>query len=73
MHKMLNDMYENKKESIDYQNQFSKDHIQKIQSLKNIKHQKEKPPVSTKIVNVPNQKKPPQPQVPNNSGLQKKK
>lgn len=38
MHKMLNEMYENKKESIDYQNEFSKDHIQKIESLKNIKN-----------------------------------
>ena len=55
MHKMLNEMYENKKESIDYQNEFSKDHIQKIESLKNIKHKKEKPPIATtKNVNPPN-------------------
>lgn len=43
VHKMLNQMHENKKsESIDVQNQFSKEHIKKIQSLKNIKRQDEK-------------------------------
>ena len=42
MHKMLNEMHEKKNENKDVQNQFSKDHIQKIQSLKNIKRD-EKP------------------------------
>lgn len=37
MHKMLNEMYEKKENNVDVQNEFSKEHIQKIESLKNIK------------------------------------
>lgn len=71
MHKMLNDMYENKKnsESIDVQNEFSKDHIQKIESLKNIRKEDKEKPAQNKSV-IPEKKVPP---LPNNSGVNSKK
>lgn len=55
-------------ESTDVQNQLSKDHLKKIQSLKNLKQDKEKPPPPAKI--IPDKKAPP---LPNNSALNSKK
>ena len=66
-------MYENKRsESGDVQNEFSKEHIQKIESLKNIKQEKSerdnKAPQSKP--SVPEKKAPP---IPNNSGVNNRK
>lgn len=73
MHKMLNEMYEKKENNVDVQNEFSKEHIQKIESLKNIKQQKEKPVIQNKSL-VPDKKTlPPPPPIPNNSGVNQKK
>ena len=73
MHKMLNEMYEKKENNVDVQNEFSKEHIQKIESLKNIKQQKEKPAMQNKS-SVPDKKTlPPPPPIPNNSGVNQKK
>jgi hypothetical protein len=65
-------MYEKKGETIDVQNEFSKDHIQKIESLKHIK--KEEKPMQNKSV-VPDKKvlPPPPPPPQNNSGVNQKK
>ena len=66
-------MYENKRaESADVQNEFSKDHIQKIESLKNIKQDKHEKPEKEKSVkaNIPEKKSPP---IPNNSAVNSKK
>jgi hypothetical protein len=80
MHKMLNDMYEKKNnisENVDVQNEFSKEHVQKIESLKNIKHDKPVPNKSTgpeKVEKapekIPDKKAPP---LPNNSAVNNKK
>ena len=61
-------MYEKKNESVDVQNQFSKDHMQKIESLKNIKYSN---PAEKYIQNKSNavEKKPPPIPMPNNSGV----
>lgn len=67
--KVYNEMYENKKsESLDVQNEFSKDHIHKIESLKNIKQDQKQVQNNKSVQNQP-VKAPP---LPNNSAVNNK-
>ena len=67
---MLNEKYDVKKlEKEDIQNELSKEHIHKIESLKNIKTEKDQKPYQNKST-VPDKKAPP---LPNNSAANAKK
>jgi len=71
MHKMLNEKYDVKKlEKEDIQNELSKDHIQKIESLKNIKNDRDNRVQQNKST-VPDKKAPPLPN--NNSAVNAKR